>query len=103
MDTKSKDKRPAKKTAARVPKKRSAVGASIIKGLEEAVAWTHGKNENGRVTLVPAPEVDVREVRTRMVSARLSSRPGLASRRPRCGIGSGAGRGRMRRPGFYWW
>jgi putative transcriptional regulator len=66
MDTKTKIKRPAKKTAARVPKKGSTVGASIIKGLEEAIAWTRGENENVRVTLVHVPEVDVREVRTKM-------------------------------------
>ncbi len=66
MDTEIKTKRPAKKTAGRVSKKRSTVGASIIKGLEEVVAWTRGENENVRVTLVHVPEVDVREVRTKM-------------------------------------
>ena len=66
MNTKTKAKRPAKKTARRVPKKRSTVGASIIKGLEEAIAWTRGENDNVRVTLVHVPNVDVREVRTRM-------------------------------------
>lgn len=58
-----KTKQPAKRAAAQ---KRSTVGASIIKGLEEAVAWTRGENENVRVTLVSVPEVDVREVRNRM-------------------------------------
>jgi putative transcriptional regulator len=66
MDTKTKAKRTAKKTAERVPKKRSTAGASIIKGLKEAIAWTRGENENVRVTLVHVPEVDVREVRTKM-------------------------------------
>jgi putative transcriptional regulator len=64
MNTKT--KRVAKKAAGRVPKKRSTVGASIIKGLEEAIAWTRGENENVHVTLVHVPEVDVREVRTKM-------------------------------------
>jgi putative transcriptional regulator len=64
MNTKT--KRPAKKTARRVPKKRSTVGTSIIKALEQAIAWTRGENENVRVTLVHVPEVDVREVRTKM-------------------------------------
>jgi putative transcriptional regulator len=64
METKT--KRTVKKTARLASKKRSTVGASIIKGLEEAVAWTRGKNQNAHVTLVHVPEVDVREVRTRM-------------------------------------
>ncbi|MCC6393927.1 MAG: helix-turn-helix domain-containing protein [Bryobacterales bacterium] len=64
MNTKA--KRPAKKTAGRAPKKRSTVGASINKGLEEAIAWTRGENAKVRVTLVHVPDVDVREVRARM-------------------------------------
>ena len=66
MNTKSKTKRPAKKTALRAPKKQSTAGASIIRGLEQAIAWTRGENEDVRVTRVQVPEVDVREVRTRM-------------------------------------
>ena len=66
MNTKAKTKRPTKKTTGRAPKKRSTVGASIIKGLEEAIAWTRGENDNVRVTLVHVPEVDVRKVRTKM-------------------------------------
>src|SRR5690242_16880530 len=66
MNTNTKTKRPAKKMAGRVPKKGSSVGASIIKGLEQAIAWTRGENENVRVTLVHVPEVDVREVRSKM-------------------------------------
>lgn len=52
----------AKKAAAR---KRQTVGESIIRGLDEAVAWTRGENTNVRVTLVQVPEVDVRKVRTK--------------------------------------
>ena len=66
MDTKTKTKRPKKKAVGRVPKKRSIVGASIIEGLEQAIAWTRGENENVRVTLAHLPEVDVRKVRTKM-------------------------------------
>jgi putative transcriptional regulator len=66
MNTKTKTKRPAKKTARRVSKKRSTAGASIIRGLEQAIAWTRGENENVHVTLVQVPEVDVREVRKKM-------------------------------------
>lgn len=66
-----KQKRTANKPAVgvakrRLAKKRPAVGKRIIEGLEQAVAWTRGHNDRARVTLVEVPEVDVREVRTRM-------------------------------------
>jgi len=54
------------KKAPSVPKKRPTVGARIVEGLEQAIAWTHGENDNVRVTLVHVPEVDVRKVRTKM-------------------------------------
>jgi putative transcriptional regulator len=66
MNTKTRTKRPARKTAKNLAKKRSTVGASIIRGLEQAVAWSRGENENVRVTLVQVPEVDVREIRKKM-------------------------------------
>lgn len=47
-------------------KKRPSVGARIIEGLDEAIAWTRGESTNVRITLVQVPEVDVREVRTKM-------------------------------------
>jgi len=47
-------------------RERQSVGESIIEGLKQAIAWTQGENENVRVTLVHVPEVDVREVRTKM-------------------------------------
>jgi putative transcriptional regulator len=50
----------------RLARKRPTVGKRIIQGLEQAVAWTRGNNDRVRVTLVEVPEVDVREVRTRM-------------------------------------
>ena len=62
----TKPKRPAKKTAMSMSKKPSNVGSSIIRGLEQAIAWTRGENEDVSVTLVQVPEVDVREVRTKM-------------------------------------
>lgn len=46
--------------------KRPPVGERIIEGLEQAIAWTRGENENVRVTLVHVPEVDVRKTRTTM-------------------------------------
>jgi putative transcriptional regulator len=55
--------KPAKKAVAR---KRQTVGESIIRGLNEAIAWTRGESTNVRVTLVHIPEVDVRKVRTKM-------------------------------------
>lgn len=42
------------------------LGARIIEGPEQAIAWTRGENDNVRATLVHVPEVDVREVRTKM-------------------------------------
>jgi putative transcriptional regulator len=63
--TKTKTNQAGKK-GLRVPKKRPTVGARIIEGLEQAIAWTHGENDNVRVTLVHVPEVDVRKVRTKM-------------------------------------
>src|SRR5437764_8258634 len=54
------------KNPARAPKKRRTVGARIIEGLEQAIAWTRGENNDVRVTLIQAPEVNVREVRTNM-------------------------------------
>jgi putative transcriptional regulator len=54
------------KTPARLPKKRATVGARIIQGLEQAIAWTRGESDNVHVTLVQVPDVDVRAVRTNM-------------------------------------
>jgi putative transcriptional regulator len=64
MNTKRKSNRGVKK-AVRAPKRPTA-GERIIEGLEEAIAWTRGKNDKVRVTLVHVPEIDVREVRTKM-------------------------------------
>src|ERR1017187_1383459 len=47
MDTKTKTKGPAKKTAGRIRKKRSTVGRHIIEGLEQAIAWTRGEDVTG--------------------------------------------------------
>jgi putative transcriptional regulator len=57
--------KPAVKKATRA-RKPPTVGESIIQGLKEAIAWTKGENNNVRVTLVRAPEVDVRKVRLKM-------------------------------------
>jgi putative transcriptional regulator len=65
MNKKTKIKQAAK-TAVRVPKKRQTAGERIIAGLEQAIAWTRGENDNVRVTLVRVPEIDVRGVRTKM-------------------------------------
>ncbi len=65
MNTKAKTTRAAKKAGGAV-KKRPGVGARIIEGLEDAIAWTRGENENVRVTLVQVPNVDIRAVRTKM-------------------------------------
>jgi putative transcriptional regulator len=54
------------KTKPRVPKRQPTDGSRIIEGLEQAIAWTRGENDNVRITLVHVPEVDVREVRAKM-------------------------------------
>ena len=38
------------------------VGARIIEGLEQVIAWTKGENVRVRVTMVDVPKVDVRVV-----------------------------------------
>lgn len=62
--TKKAAKPKAKKAGRR--RKGQAVGESIIDGLQQAIAWTRGENDNVRVTLVHVPEVDVRKVRRKM-------------------------------------
>lgn len=63
--TKKVSKPKAGKVAPR-PRKRQTAGESVMEGLEQAIAWTRGKNDNVRVTQVRVPEVDVRAVRTKM-------------------------------------
>jgi putative transcriptional regulator len=65
VNTKTKTTKKVKRTPAGRPKQ-STVGESIIKGLEDAIAWSRGKKTNARVTLVHVPDVDVREVRMKM-------------------------------------
>ena len=66
MNRNTKTKKAAKKVASGAPKKKPSVGASIIEGLEQAIAWSRGENVNVRVTLVHVPNVNVREVRMKM-------------------------------------
>jgi putative transcriptional regulator len=49
-----------------VAKKSPTVGARIIEGLEEALAWSKGRELPVRVTHVQVPDVDVSRVRRRM-------------------------------------
>ena len=65
MPTKKVSKPKGRKVPPR-SRKSQTVGESIIKGLEEAIAWTRGENNDVHVTLVHVPQVDVREVRTKM-------------------------------------
>jgi putative transcriptional regulator len=56
-----------KKTTSKVrTKKAPSVGARIIQGLEEAIAWSKGESVAVRVTQVQIPDIDVSEVRHRM-------------------------------------
>jgi putative transcriptional regulator len=57
-------KSPAKKAAPR--RRRQSVGESIIEGIQQAIAWTKGENDDVHVTLVRLPEIDVKEVRMKM-------------------------------------
>jgi putative transcriptional regulator len=66
MTTKKKASAPVAKKTSRTKRRSQTVGESIIQGLKEAIAWTKGENDDVRVTLVHVPQVDVREVRTRM-------------------------------------
>src|SRR5580692_13119201 len=45
---------------------RTSVGARIIEGLDQAIAWSKGDLTQGRATLVEAPEVDIQKVRRKM-------------------------------------
>lgn len=62
---KSSGKNPPR-TKKRAASKGPRVGSRIVEGLEQALAWTRGENDRVRVTLVQAPEIDVREVRRGM-------------------------------------
>ena len=62
--TKNKTTKPVAKKPTR--QKSQNVGESIIQGLNEAIKWTQGENDNVRVTLVHVPKVDVRKVRRKM-------------------------------------
>jgi len=55
-----------KTTAAKRTARRITVGARIIEGLEQAVAWTQGQTAGARVTVVQIPRADVREIRRGM-------------------------------------
>ena len=52
--------------ARKTTKPAKTVGASIIRGLNEAIAWTRGESTRARVTLVHIPEIDVRKLRAKM-------------------------------------
>jgi hypothetical protein len=58
--------KPRAKGAASRPRKGQTVGESIIAGLEQAIVWTRGENDNVRLPTALAPEADVREVKTEM-------------------------------------
>ena len=58
-------KTPIRKKAAGTRKSRT-VGESVIRGLQEAIAWTRGENDKVRVTRVHVPKIDVRKVRLKM-------------------------------------
>jgi putative transcriptional regulator len=46
--------------------RRRTVGASIIEGLKQSIAWTRGEETHARVTVVQVPEIDIRRIRMAM-------------------------------------
>lgn len=52
--------------AARRRRKGATVGARIIRGVDQAIAWSSGVDVPVRVTKVRVPEVNVRAVRRRL-------------------------------------
>jgi hypothetical protein len=42
-------------TSAKKPARRPAVGARVIEGLEQAVAWTQGRTTGAKITVVQVP------------------------------------------------
>jgi putative transcriptional regulator len=46
--------------------KRQTVGASIIEGLKQSIAWTRGEETGARVTVVQVPDIDIRRIRAAM-------------------------------------
>ncbi len=59
-NTKTNSKRPSKKTARPKTKKPTTIGASIIEGLHQAIAWVRGENDDVRVTVVQKSERSAR-------------------------------------------
>ena len=49
-----------------VKKRTKSAGARIVAGLEQAIAWSEGKPSQAHVTVVAAPEVNIRQVRRKM-------------------------------------
>ena len=45
---------------------RPSVGARIIEGLEQAIAWSQGDQTQARATVIAVPEIDIRQVRRKM-------------------------------------
>ena len=46
--------------------RRQTVGASIIEGLKQSIAWTRGEETGARGTVVQVPDIDIRRIRTAM-------------------------------------
>jgi putative transcriptional regulator len=59
--------------------KKATLGARILEGLDQAIAWSDGKKIGARVTPGVAPKVDVKELRQKMglSQAQFATRFGL--------------------------
>ena len=64
MPQKSTAKKPA--ASRRTTAATSSVGARIVEGLEQALAWSKGEPSTARVNLVRVPDIDIRELRRGM-------------------------------------
>jgi putative transcriptional regulator len=58
-------KTPIRKKVPRAGKSRT-VGESVVQGLQEAIAWAQGENDDVCATQVHVPKVDVRKMRLKM-------------------------------------
>lgn len=83
-------------------KKSPTIGARIIEGLEEALAWSKGEEVPVRVTHVQVPDVDVSKVRRRMGLSPTQCVEIRLSAPPRSGIGNRDAFVQIRQPECCW-
>lgn len=67
-------------TGSKATHRRATAGQEIIGSLKEAIRWAKGEQVSARVSAVPVPKVDVRQVRRRLKlsQAQFAARFGFA-------------------------